>query len=107
MVISTERLNICFTDTLYISFMVAKILLLPVRSARCQGFKWLGLWLATSDLLSDHFINVVAQMCCIENCICVVYLSQYTVMYYTTSERLNHFCINIDLESKPCCANNY
>lgn len=46
-------------------------------------------------------------MCCTENHTCVVNLSQYTVMYYTMSKGLNHFCLNIDLESKACCVNNY
>lgn len=64
--------------------MVAEILLLVVRSDHLQGFKWLVLWSATSDLVCYPLGSTLRHKCAALKTACVVYLSQNTVRYYTT-----------------------
>lgn len=67
MVISTEIVNICFTDTLYISFSWLLKFFCCLSDQQCQGFKWLVLWPATSDLVGYSLGSTSLLKCCCIN----------------------------------------
>lgn len=64
--------------------MVAEILLLVVRTDHLQGFKWLVLWSATSDLVCYPLGSTLLHKYTALKTVRAVYLSQNTVRYYTT-----------------------